>query len=98
MVQTDSVVSRNGFVLVSIDAVADEKAVSASGRKTVRVSANVSGGDYARFKVLLADLETALRVSDVQSIVFGAGGGNFGLVFNVSYVDAPGKAVVPALN
>lgn len=93
-VQTDAVAARNGFALLSIDAVVDEKAVTLTGRKSVRVSANFAGGNYQQFKILLADLENALRVSDVRSVAFAAGATGFGVTFNAYFIDSPGTPAV----
>ena len=86
-VQTDAIASKNGLVLVSIDAVPDDKSNTSAGRKTIRVSANVAGGTYPQFKAFLADLENALRLSDAQTVVFSSGSGNFGIVFKTYYLE-----------
>jgi hypothetical protein len=96
MVQSDAIGSSNGFVLTAIDAVPDEKIVSASGRRTLRATANFTGGDYSQFKILLASLENGLRVIDPISLVFSAGATNYSLTFNAYYVDAPGTVPVTA--
>lgn len=86
-VQTDAIAARHALVLVSIDAVPDDRKATVAGRHAVRVSANLAGGTYAQFKEFLAEMETALRISDVQSVVFTSGGGSFSIAFKAYFID-----------
>lgn len=86
-VQADAIAARHELVLVSVDAVVDDKGETPSGKKAVRVSANLAGGTYAQFKAFLAELETALRISDVQSVVFTSGAGSYSVTFKTYYLD-----------
>lgn len=87
-VQFDALARQHGLVVVSIDAVPDEKSLSPAGRKTVRVALNVTGGTYQQFKLFLADLERSERVFDAQAVIFTPTSGNFGLVVRAYYLDA----------
>lgn len=93
MIQMEALARDNGFALTSFDASADEKNISATGRKVLRATANFSGGDYQQFKRLLGAMENALRVIDPQSVVFSTGATSFSVSFNAYYLDpaAAGK-------
>lgn len=86
IVQTDAIASKHDFVLTAIDAVQEEKKSSA-GWRAIRVSAGLSGGTYAQFKAFLSELENAMRLSDVQNIVFTPGSGSFSLTFRAYFID-----------
>jgi hypothetical protein len=86
-VQTDAIATQNGFVLTSIDAVADDKK-AVEGRRSVRIAANINGGTYEQLKSFLADMENSLRIADVQSVVFTSGAGNFGIVFRSYFIES----------
>ncbi|HSD12177.1 MAG TPA: hypothetical protein VLC10_01345, partial [Patescibacteria group bacterium] len=77
----------NNLVLVSIDAIPDEKTVTPAGRRPVRVTLNIAGGTYQQFKLFLADLERSERIFDVQSVVFTPTGTNFGVVLRAYQLD-----------
>ncbi len=87
-VQLDALARAHDLVLVSVDAVPDEKVMSPTGRRAVRSAVNVVGGTYEQFKLFLMDLERSLRVFDVQAVVFTPGSGNYGLVLRAYYLDA----------
>lgn len=91
----DGIAKRNNMVLVSVDSAVDDRAVTPDGRKTVRVSANVGGGNYEQFKTLLTDLETSERVFDVQSIIFVPNTATYSLVLRAYYLD-PNVQAAPA--
>lgn len=95
-VQLDALARTHDLVLVSVDAVPDEKAVSPAGRRVVRSAINVVGGTYEQFKLFLADLERSLRVFDVQAVVFTPGSGNYGLVLRSYYLDLDKPVTAPA--
>ncbi len=61
---------KNKMALLALDI--SEKDVSADlknlGVKEVNIAANLTGGGYADFKNLLADLETNLRLMDITAI------------------------------
>lgn len=87
MVQIDEIARANKMALQSIDTATDEKNVSPLGRKVVRISLSLTGGDYAQFKLLLADLERSLRLFDVATLSFGADGKAYGVVLKTYYID-----------
>lgn len=95
-VQLDAIARAHDFVLVSVDAVPDEKAVSDTGRRVVRSAINVAGGTYEQFKLFLTDMERSLRIFDVQAVVFTPGSGNYGLVMRSYYLDPSKTAAAPA--
>jgi Tfp pilus assembly protein PilO len=86
-VQVDTIARTHGLVLVSIDAVPDEKSSTPAGRKTVRVAINVAGATYQQFKLFLADIERSERVLDVQAVIFTPSSGNYGLVLRAYSLD-----------
>lgn len=86
-VQMDAIARAHGLVLVSIDAVPDEKSTSAAGRKTIRVAINVAGATYQQFKLFLSDVERAERILDVQAVIFTPSSGNYGLVLRAYSLD-----------
>lgn len=86
-VQADALARGRDLVLVSIDAVPDDKSMTPAGRKTVRVAVNLAGGTYRQFKLFLADLERSLRIFDVQTSVFTSGSNSYGIVFRAYYLD-----------
>lgn len=86
-VQVDAIARAHGLVLVSIDAVPDEKSTTLAGRKTVRVAINVAGATYQQFKLFLSDLERSERVLDVQAVIFTPASGNYGLVLRAYSLD-----------
>lgn len=96
-VQLDALARAHDLVLVSVDAVPDEKTVSPTGRRIVRSAINVVGGTYEQFKLFLSDVERSLRVFDVQTVVFTPGSSNYGLVLRAYYldVDRPPAPVSP---
>jgi hypothetical protein len=95
-VQIDAIARTHDFVLISIDAVTDEKTISPSGRRVVRSAINLAGGTYEQFKLFLTDLERSQRIFDVQAIVFTPGSGNFGMILRSYYLDMDKPAVAPA--
>lgn len=86
-VQVDAIARAHGLVLVSIDAVPDEKSTTPAGRKTVRVAINVAGATYQQFKLFLSDLERSERVLDVQAVIFTPSSGNYGMVLRAYSLD-----------
>lgn len=88
----DAIAKRNNMVLVSVDSAVDDRAVTPDGRKTVRLSANVGGGNYEQFKTLLADLETSERIFDVQSVIFVPNNATYSLVLRAYYIDPNAQA------
>ncbi|KPJ85506.1 hypothetical protein AMJ57_02905 [Parcubacteria bacterium SG8_24] len=86
-VQIDNLARKRGMVLVSVDAVVDDKAASLVGVKPVRISVNIAGGDYERFRLLLSDIELSLRLFDVQSIVFTPTSENYSMLMNAYFLD-----------
>jgi len=96
-VQLDALTRENQFQLKSIDAVPDPLTEASGGRKVVRISMNVVGGDYASFKKLIADIERSQRVFDVRSISFSAGSGSYSLIVRAYYVDAAAIADPPVI-
>lgn len=85
LVALDAVAKDDGFVLTSIDTVVDEKMTTPAGSRMVRISANMSGGDYEQFKFLLSDIARSLRLFDVQSVVFTPNSGNYALVMRAYF-------------
>jgi hypothetical protein len=96
LVQIEEIARQSGIVPTSIDATAVDKAAS-GGRRMVRVSFNVSGGDYAAFKSLLANLERSERVFDVQSVVMNPLGATFTLTVNAYFLDSSAAAPASSL-
>ncbi|MDD5251642.1 MAG: hypothetical protein PHT12_03330 [Patescibacteria group bacterium] len=95
MVQLDALVRRHSMLLLSLDAVVDEKSVNAVGRKPVRLSVTLSGGDYETLKATLTELERSLRIVDVSSVSFSPDSG-FGIALRTYYVDLTKTAAKPA--
>mgnify|MGYP001573743746 CR=1 FL=1 len=87
-VQIDALARAHDMVLVSIDAIPDEKSTSPAGRKTVRIALNVAGGTYQQFKIFLADLERSERILDAQAIIFTPTSGSYGMVVRAYFLDA----------
>ncbi len=86
-VQLDAIARAHDLILVSIDAIPDEKSSTPAGRKSVRVTLNIAGGTYQQFKLFLADLERSERVLDVQSVIFTPASGSFGVVLRAYSLD-----------
>jgi hypothetical protein len=86
-VQADALAQGRDLVLVSVDAVPDDKSMTPALRKTVRVAINLAGGTYQQFKLFLSDLERSLRIFDVQATVFTSGSNSYGVVFRAYYID-----------
>lgn len=95
-VQLDTIARAHEFVVSSVDVVASDAVLSVPGVKTLRIAANLTGGTYAQFKLLLADLEQSTRAFDVQSIVFSPSGGIYGLVIRAYYLD-PKSIISPVV-
>ncbi len=87
LVQIDDIARNNKMALSAIDTAVDEKNVTQQGRKTIRVSLSVTGGDYEQFKLFLGDLERSLRLFDVTTMTFSAEGTVYGLVLKTYYID-----------
>ncbi|MFH1046922.1 MAG: type 4a pilus biogenesis protein PilO [Patescibacteria group bacterium] len=85
-VQLDEIAKKNGMAVAAIDTVVDAGNKSQDS-KPVRIAANFVGGSYAEFLQLLTDLESLVRVVDVQSISFTSGTGSYGLVLTAYYVE-----------
>ncbi|MEY4723152.1 MAG: hypothetical protein RLZZ324_665 [Candidatus Parcubacteria bacterium] len=85
-VQADAIAAKNGMVLTSIDTNVGDK-VGDDGRREVSASINVAGGSYVQLKSFLADLENALRITDVKSVVFTAGGSSYSITYRTYYDD-----------
>ncbi|MEK9151748.1 MAG: hypothetical protein AAB692_00075 [Patescibacteria group bacterium] len=79
--------ARHGMVIVSLDAVVDEKTVLPSGEKVVSIAMNLTGAEYKTFKVYLADLQRSLRIFDLQSLVFAPKTGSFNLSLKAYYLE-----------
>lgn len=86
-VQLAAIAAAHDLILVSIDAIPDEKSSTPAGRKSVRVTLNIAGGTYQQFKLFLADLERSERVLDVQSVIFTPASGSFGVVLRAYSLD-----------
>src|SRR5512142_2547362 len=56
-VQLAAIAAAHDLILVSIDAIPDEKSSTPAGRQSVRVTLNIAGGTYQQFKLFLADIE-----------------------------------------
>lgn len=91
-VQLDEVARANNMRLKGVDAVANEKLVTALGRKPVRVSATFEGGTYSQFKLLLKDIERSLRLFDVQSVSVIRGSTTYNLILTAYFLDKPAVA------
>lgn len=87
-VQLDAIARAHDMVLVSVDALPDEKSSSPAGRKNVRVTVNIAGGTYQQMKLLLADIERSERILDVQAVIFTPSSASYGLVLKAYYFDA----------
>ncbi len=87
LVQIDDITRNNKMALSSIDTAVDEKNVTQQGRKTVRISLSVTGGDYEQFKLFLGDLERSLRLFDVTTMTFAADGKVYGVVMKTYFID-----------
>lgn len=87
LVQVDEIARANKMVMQSMDTATDEKNVSPLGRKTVRISVSVSGGDYEQFKLFLGDIERSLRLFDIMALTFSADGNGYGVVMKSYYID-----------
>jgi Tfp pilus assembly protein PilO len=86
-VQLDEIARANKMLLMSVDASVDEKNVSPLGRKPIRISINVNGGDYEQFKLYLADLERSMRLFDIQTLGFTPDSSSFSLVLRSYFID-----------
>lgn len=86
-VQLDEVAKANKMLLMSVDSSVDEKSVTPQGRKTIRVSVNVSGGDYEQFKLYLADMEKSVRLFDIQNLSFQPDSSNYGFILKTYFID-----------
>jgi hypothetical protein len=86
-VQLDTIASAHEFLVSSVDVVPGESGSMERTLKGLRISANVTGGDYDQFKLFLGDLQRSSRLFDVQSVVFSPEGGSFGLVMRAYYLD-----------
>jgi len=95
-VQIDAIASKNKMLLHSVDTAVDEKNVTPLGRKSIRISISVEGGDYNSFKQFLSDLERSLRLFDIQQVSFTPPGGNYGLIMDAYYYSTPAAAPAPA--
>src|SRR5690606_14309048 len=89
-IEDDAIARKNGMALVSIDTTVDETTISPEGLKTVRVSANVTGGSYEQIKRFLNDLETSVRIADVQTISFAQGASAYGVTYKTYFLAQPG--------
>jgi Tfp pilus assembly protein PilO len=85
-VQIDEVARRNGVVLSAIDTVSEDVPASISTRP-IRIAANFVGGSYRDFLGLLSELESLVRVVDIQSISFTSGSGNYSIVMTAYYME-----------
>ncbi len=85
-VQLDEVARANGMVLSSVDTIVDPAGIGGKGVTPVNVAANFSGGTYDEFLKILNDLESLIRVTDVQSIAFSAGSGNYSLMLTTYFI------------
>jgi hypothetical protein len=97
-VQLDALARTHDMVLVSVDAIPDEKSTSPAGRKTVRAAFNVAGGTYQQLKLFLADLERSERILDAQAVIFTPATGSYGIVARAYYFDARTALFVEAPN
>lgn len=86
-VQLDAIARAHDLVLVSIDAIPDEKTATPAGRQSVRVTLNIAGGTYQQFKLFLADIERSERIFDVQSVIFTPASGSFGVALRAYSLD-----------
>lgn len=86
-VQLAAIASAHDLILVSIDAIPDDKSSTPAGRKSVRVTLNIAGGTYQQFKLFLADIERSERILDVQSVIFTPASGSFGVVLRAYSLD-----------
>lgn len=87
-VTIDAIARAHDMVLVSVDALPDDRPTTLAGRKSVRITVNVAGGTYQQMKLFLSDLERSERVLDVQDVIFTPSSGTYGLVLHASYYDA----------
>jgi hypothetical protein len=95
-VQIDAIARAHDMVLVSVDALPDDKPPTATGRQGVRVTIDVAGGTYQQMKLFLTDLERSERILDVQDVVFTPSSASYGLVLHAYYFDAE-KVLHPEL-
>jgi Tfp pilus assembly protein PilO len=86
MVALDALATRHSLTMTSLDAVTDDRAVSTTGRRSVRLSISVSGGDYPGLKSFLGELEKSLRLIDASAVAYTPDGG-LGLTLRTYYVD-----------
>jgi Tfp pilus assembly protein PilO len=84
--QMDELVRHNGMVLSSIDTLVSEKELGPGGARKIRISANLVGGSYEQFLLVLNDIERLVRLLDVQSISFSSGEGAYSLVLTAYFV------------
>ena len=71
MVELENIVGRNGLALSYIKAsepAEKSDTVARGGIKKVLIDLSVSGVDYQRLKIFLAELENNLRLTDIQKI------------------------------
>lgn len=87
-VQIDAIARAHDMVLVSVDALPNDKPPTLAGRKGVRVTLNVAGGTYQQMKLFLMDIERSERILDVQDVVFTPASASYGLVLHAYYYDA----------
>ena len=92
LVQLDEIAQANNMALKNVDAVSNEKIVTALGRKPVRISASFEGGNYEQYKLLLKDIERSLRLFDVQNLTVTRGSSTFGMILTSYFLDKPGAA------
>jgi len=95
-VQLDEIARANKLLLMSVDASVDEKSMSPLGRKSIRISVNVTGGNYEQFKLYLADMERSMRLFDVQTLGFQPDSSSFSLVLRGYFIDRKALLAPPA--
>lgn len=71
--QLTSLAKAYNFSVVSIDADKIKSAVSVKGINSIKINANVVGGDYNQFKSFLNGMENSAMIFDIQSISFSKG-------------------------
>lgn len=71
--QLTSLAKAYNFNVVSIDADKIKSVTSANGIKSIKINANVVGGDYNQFKSFLNGMENSAMIFDIQSITFSKG-------------------------
>lgn len=87
LVQMDELASRNGLVLVGVDAVPVESVGNDAGIGKVSVTVNLDGGSYPQFLRYLYDVERSLRIIDPRTISFTPGSGAYGVTFTAYYLE-----------